>query len=65
MMQILGGVLSLLAGLGLIVVYAHELGRKRGEKKGFDRGFKAAEQWIVELESGVEKERQKIWREEG
>lgn len=56
----------------LIALAFHERGYRRGlrdaAKKyyalGFESGRAAGEQWLVNLETSVQDEREKIWREE-
>ena len=59
------GVLSLLAALAVVVVYAYQWGYDRGLKEGREKGWKACSDWFIEAEQGVDRERAKIWREEG
>ncbi len=65
MLHILGGILSLLSALALLIVYAHECGRRRGFRQGRTEGWQSCVNWFIEAECGVEREREKIWREEG
>ena len=37
---------------------------KSAYRKGYQKGWAAAQEWIVTLETEVDRERQKIWREE-
>lgn len=64
MMQILGGI-ALVLGIVGFSVWSYVEAYERGQRKGFDRGWKASEEWLVRAESDVDRERQKIWREEG
>jgi hypothetical protein len=60
-MHLLLGTLAWLAASALTGVYLYDL----AEKRGYEKGWKDAEEWIVKLESEVDAERVKIWREEG
>lgn len=62
-----------LALLGIVVLlvelYAcsefYRSGRERGWREGYDAGRKAADNWWIGVETEADRERQKIWREEG
>jgi len=54
-------------GVAALVLLYIELCRhcwKDAHKRGYAAGWKACEEFIVKLESDVDQERQKIWREE-
>ena len=36
---------------------------RRGFRRGHEHGWKAAKEWIVEIETEIDRERQRIWRE--
>lgn len=51
-----------LVQLGVIIgwcLYFH----RRGYKRGYERGRKDCEHWVCELDSSVEREREKMWKE--
>jgi hypothetical protein len=56
--QIIGGV-SLLVALFLLELACHRVAWQRG----YQKGWKDAEEWIVKLETEVDQERVKIWKE--
>lgn len=60
-MHLLLGILASLSAAALSAGYLYDL----AEKRGYAKGWKDAEEWIVELESEVDQARVKIWREEG
>jgi hypothetical protein len=56
--------LSILAGVALVGAYAYNFGRLRAYKEGYTQGRKDADNWWQGVESEVDRERVKIWREE-
>ena len=58
------GILSLLAALAVVVVYAYQWGLRCGLKQGHEKGWKACADWCGEVERGVDRERAKTWRGE-
>ena len=73
MLHLLVGILDLLSALGFLLGAAHEFGRRRGFREGrakgsqeaYSRGWQSCADWFIEAELGVERERERIWREEG
>jgi len=74
-MNLLEALLLFLGELVAIVLIAlgfHEWGYRKGLKAGKDEGYKSgvesgrkdADNWWIEAETQVDRERQKIWREE-
>lgn len=61
--QSVGG-FFLLVALFLISWYCQRKAYERGQKCGYRRGWEAAENWIVKLETEVDQARQEIWRGE-
>jgi hypothetical protein len=51
---------SLLTWVGMWCLYFH----RRGYKRGYEAGRAAERQWLMDLEDGVEAEREKVWRDE-
>ena len=58
--QFFGG-LCLFIALFLIEL----LGQRKAWQRGYAKGWKDAEEWIVALETEVDQARQEIWKEEG
>jgi hypothetical protein len=56
--QILGGI-SLVGALFLLQLACQRVAWQRG----YAKGWKDAEEWIVKLETEVDQERVKIWKE--
>jgi len=56
--QILGGI-SLVIALFLLELACERAGWQRG----YQKGWKDAEEWIVKMETEVDQERVKIWKE--
>lgn len=48
-----------LALIGMAVWLYYKLGYRRG----YNRGRKDCERWVCELDSSVEREREKMWKE--
>lgn len=71
-MRELLSICALLAGIGLVALYAYRWGISRGfrdgyqqgHEKGYTRGRQSEENWWIGAESEVDRERVKIWREE-
>jgi hypothetical protein len=57
--ELLGGIAFVIACLLSLGIVCFEFYRK-----GYQRGFTAGENWVVDAETGVEQEREKIWRAE-
>jgi len=56
--QVLGGV-CLVAALVILEL----LGQRKAWARGYQKGWKDAEDWIVKLETEVDQARQEIWKE--
>jgi len=50
--------------IALILLLCRASGR-RGYDRGYEKGRRDAEEWIIKLESDVDQARQEIWRQEG
>ena len=71
MMEALGyfcggaAVLALVALYIAVVLEYVKNGRERGYKEGYEAGRNSADEWWFNAEKEVDRERQKMWREEG
>ncbi len=65
---ILGGVAVTFAGLALFFdgyERGHRIGKQQGYEEGFTAGKIRADEWWSDAESGVQKAREEIWKDEG
>lgn len=63
-MKELGGLCAGIAGVALLLGYT-VWSHMEAYKRGYAKGREDAEKWWVGLEEEVDRERVKIWREEG
>ena len=67
-MRELGGIFALVSGIALLALYFRQWGYKAGfrdgAEKGFESGRKSEENWWLNADAEVDRERVKIWREE-
>jgi hypothetical protein len=64
-MNQLGGICAFACAFALTGVYFFQWGRESGRKDGYEQRRKDEEEWWIKIDQQVDRERVKMWRDEG